>query len=85
MGECRNRSPPASRTTVIRVVNGSGSLTPAIVKYSSGPSTTPMFGPKDLYSLRGSYRWEGAPRIFAFYTSCVPNGTALPILSHFLE
>jgi hypothetical protein len=49
MGEWMNRSPLPSRTTVIRVVNGNGSLTPAVVKYSKGPSTIPMFRATGLY------------------------------------
>lgn len=39
----------------MRVENGSGSVTPAIVRYSNGPSTTPIPGAKGLYSLIGSY------------------------------
>ena len=53
-GEWRKRSRFLSRTTVIRVENGSGSLTPAVVKYSSGPSTMPISSPKGLYSLSSS-------------------------------
>jgi len=38
----------------MRVVKGSGNLTPPTVKYSNGPSTIPMSGPIGLYTLIGS-------------------------------
>src|SRR5262249_17508848 len=63
MGEWRKRSPLLSRTTVIRVVNGSGSLIPATVKYSNGPSTTPIPAATDLYTLSGSYTRDAAASV----------------------
>jgi hypothetical protein len=47
-------TPFERRTTVIRVVKGSGNLTPLTVKYSNGPSTIPMSGPIGLNTLIGS-------------------------------
>src|SRR5262245_1187641 len=60
MGEWRKRSLLLSRTTVIWVVNGRGSIIPATVKYSSGPSTMPIPAATDLYTLSGSYTRDAA-------------------------
>src|SRR5262249_62390575 len=64
IGEWRKRSSFERRTTVIRVVKGSGNLKPPTVKYSNGPSTIPMSGAigfyKFIWSLKG-----GTPNLFS--------------------